>query len=341
MVDSGAFSAWKTGTIIDIGEYADFLLATKDVLFSYVNLDVVTNGLGFSPSDYEDAARQGWKNYKYLRRRGLEPMPVYHRGERRYWLEKMLDSGSRYVGIGGVASGVAPIVARSFLDSTFAFLCGGVGWPPVRIHGFGVAAPESLFRYPWYSVDSTTWRAMILYGKVFIPRMSPGRPYDWKDFVPLVVTSGNRKSVESVWRYDTISDSSRKMVNEYFRLLGIQDFNEIRDTRRGRCRMMWLFFQKLLATHKPESFLHRDSNSFWGASNHVPDSVKRIRPSKLKFFYGVAPVTEFWRSFLSVGIKHRLVSYPYLRKKDKKDNYKLLRRFVITGKSDREETVNG
>ncbi len=49
-----------------------------------VALDVI------NPSDPDGAARQGYENYKYMRREGLRPIPVWHVGESRDWLFRYL-----------------------------------------------------------------------------------------------------------------------------------------------------------------------------------------------------------------------------------------------------------
>jgi hypothetical protein len=34
----------------------------------------------------------------------------------------------------------------------------------VGVHGFGLSAPEPMLRYPWASVDSTTWWRLSRFG---------------------------------------------------------------------------------------------------------------------------------------------------------------------------------
>jgi len=44
----------------------------------------------------------------------------------------------------------------------------------VKVHGFGVTAHEYLLRYPWWSVDSTTWTKKGGFGTIFMPKKRQG-----------------------------------------------------------------------------------------------------------------------------------------------------------------------
>ena len=94
---------------------------------------------------------------------GLDPIPIYHYGESRKWLDKILESGCKYIGLGGMGN-ASRRERLAWLDSVFN------GLPnDIKLHGFGVSAIGLLFRYPWYSADSTTWLRYAAYGITMIP----------------------------------------------------------------------------------------------------------------------------------------------------------------------------
>jgi len=159
--DSGAFSAWTRGDPIDIEEYSAFVRYHAGYLEAYAALDVIPEST--HPSELERAAGRSWQNYLDMKADGLDPIPIYHYGESRKWLDMLLGSGCTYIGLGGM--GNANRAERAaWLDSVFHDLPDGI-----KVHGFGVSAINLLFRYPWYSADSMTWRLAANNGNVFIP----------------------------------------------------------------------------------------------------------------------------------------------------------------------------
>jgi hypothetical protein len=48
-------------------------------------------------------------------------------------------------------------------------LCDETGKPKIKIHGFGIGNVKLLVKYPWYSVDSTSWVRHGGFGKVWFP----------------------------------------------------------------------------------------------------------------------------------------------------------------------------
>jgi hypothetical protein len=71
MVDSGAYTESTRGIDIDIDHYCDRLIANPWIK-TYANLDKI------NPDLPEEGATVSYQNFKYMRERGLDPMPVYH-----------------------------------------------------------------------------------------------------------------------------------------------------------------------------------------------------------------------------------------------------------------------
>jgi hypothetical protein len=162
-LDSGAFSAHTRGVRIKLRSYADFISANADIIRVAANLDLIGPG------------NERWT---YQRQKALETMlasdglgqliiPVHHLRDHFDWLRRYLDDGYRYIGLGGLV-GESPSLRRRWLDHVWRqYLTHTDGTPKVKVHGFGcfgLASAELMFRYPWHSLDSTTWIKASHYG---------------------------------------------------------------------------------------------------------------------------------------------------------------------------------
>ena len=150
IVDSVAYSAWRLGKSIHLDSYCSYLEQNLDWIETYVALDVI------NPNDVEEAARESFANLVTMRKRGLNPMPVYHAGESLDWLKRMLDLGCDYIGIAA-----SSLTSRNSIDDwymlVFSQLVNNDGRPIIKTHALGEGRVESLKRFPWYSADSTSW----------------------------------------------------------------------------------------------------------------------------------------------------------------------------------------
>lgn len=177
-LDSGAYSAWSKGAQIDIDEYAEFIKANIEHLDVYVNLDHISGkpGQPSTPQQKEEGARKSWENFLYLTEAHGIPgvVPVFHYGEDVKWLRQMLDYGCTYIGLGGMV-GTTKQGRQEWLDRIWSeHLVDAQGMPTVKVHGFGMTAVDHIFRYPWHSVDSTSWLRATAAGSILVPRQRDG-----------------------------------------------------------------------------------------------------------------------------------------------------------------------
>ncbi|QDF19290.1 queuine tRNA-ribosyltransferase [Mycobacterium phage Cracklewink] len=146
--DSGAHSARTLGVHIDVDQYAEWLLAHRDMCTIYANLDVI---------GAPDATRA---NQERLESYGLHPMPVFHTGEPFSVLEDYIQDGYTYIALGKLLGNsqkdLTPWIARCF----------EVAQDRAVFHGFGMTVWAQVKRWPWYSVDSSSWVAGVRYGSV-------------------------------------------------------------------------------------------------------------------------------------------------------------------------------
>lgn len=169
MVDSGAFSAWQSGTKVDLKAYMAWLKQHKSRLFSYVALDVLPEEKLGAAATPDDCAKASDINLQRMLDAGLRPIPVFHQHEPFKWLVKMVEDGHDYIGLGGSAY-VSLKKREAWFNEVFTLLCDKQGRPCVKTHGFGVGAPELVWNYPFYTVDSTTWViGGAAYGRIVMP----------------------------------------------------------------------------------------------------------------------------------------------------------------------------
>jgi len=151
-----------------VDAYASFLKRHKKEIAHYANVDIIRE------------PEQSWKVQQYLENKyKLEPVPVVHKGpDAEKWLRRYIELGYDLIGLGGMAAkfGTSASGSRDWLDRMFSIVCDTKDkYPRVRIHGFSVTTVSSMIRWPWWSVDSTSWKKMAAFGQIWLPRKLNGK----------------------------------------------------------------------------------------------------------------------------------------------------------------------
>jgi hypothetical protein len=154
MIDSGAFSAWNSGKTVDIDAYKDFALKLPNT-FWFVNLDVIPR-TGADSAEIRRCAEAGYENYLYLCRFVKNVMPVYHYGEDLQFLERYLDLAP-IIGI-SPANDTSEPIKRRFIAGCFDRALRIYPGQIPKYHGFGYTSYDGMLKFPFYSVDSTSYR---------------------------------------------------------------------------------------------------------------------------------------------------------------------------------------
>ena len=317
ILDSGAFSAWKKGLEIDVDDYADFALAKMECLHKVVNLDRIPGEWGRvpSPAEVEGSAKHGMKNLKRLRKRGIDAMPVFHQGERFYWLDKMIGEGFDWIGI-SPANDRTTKQKRAWLDEVFTHLCGDHGYPQVKTHGFGVTALPIIFAYPWYSVDSTTWLLQPSYGKLHIPSPKPGGGYDFTKAPGVVAVSetreGRQASAQAMLpgeHIKTMGKSEREYVEQYVKDMGM-DMGEMVEHFKFRCKLSAKFFLEMEKAYVPPPWRSK-RDTFFGAHKATPHGTTENKWPRIRMFFTVPTSRQHSWALTQVGARDRLLTYFY------------------------------
>lgn len=145
--------------------YAAFVKKNRASIDYYATVDVIYN------------PEMSWQSLKYLENEhGLKPVPVIHCKTDLRWLDKHLDAGYQYIGIGGLGQESTRFTYTQWADRVFDRIADPkTRKPTVKIHGFAMTSLDLLFRYPWYSVDSASWTKASGFGTVFIPKYRNGK----------------------------------------------------------------------------------------------------------------------------------------------------------------------
>lgn len=164
-LDSGAFSAHSLGVSIDINAYCDYIKRNRDILRvdDGAVMASVLDGIGDAQKTYEHQV--------YMESQGAKPLPCFHFGEDPRYLEWYV-AHYDYITIGG-------LVRRSsedqqvWLDRMWPYMLDGSGRPKLKVHAFGMTAEWLMERYPWHSVDSSSWIQAASFGSIFTSEHGP------------------------------------------------------------------------------------------------------------------------------------------------------------------------
>lgn len=218
-LDSGAFSALTQGIEIDINQYIDFIKKHLDVLEVYANLDFIPGKN--TASSKKISAEKTLQNQRIMEEAGLSPLPCFHVGEPLEYLEYYIKNYD-YIALGGMV-GKQKSTLIPWLDMVFEkYICGKNGMPKVKVHGFGLTSLPLMLRYPWYSVDSTSWVMTGRTGAVYVPRYRNGKwAYDENSWV-VAVSSRSPGKADAGKHIDTFPPRHKQVILDYLQEKGYQ-----------------------------------------------------------------------------------------------------------------------
>jgi len=226
-LDSGAFSAWTQKLEINIQDYITFIKTHKDVIDVYANLDVIGIG-GNQPNQL--TAKRTLENQKIMEEEGLSPLPCFHFGEPFKYLEYYVKKYD-YMALGVAGNTGTKLIP--WLNTCFSeYICDDKGFPKIKIHGFAVTSLPLMLRYPWYSVDSTSWVVTGRMGSIYIPRYKGGKwVYDensWK----IAVSNRSPNTKDAGKHIETLPPLEKRMCIRYIYekgyKLGKSEFKEVK-----------------------------------------------------------------------------------------------------------------
>lgn len=141
MLDSGAYTAKSKNKKIDI----DALI--KEIREGGWDEAAALDVIGDPQASYRNAMR--------MKEAGVEAFPTFHYGEPWEFLLMYAKEFGK-VGLGGLV----PVKSATDRHAWLAECMGRI-WPK-KTHAFGVMGRDTLMRFPFHSVDSTSWEAGAL-----------------------------------------------------------------------------------------------------------------------------------------------------------------------------------
>lgn len=160
-LDSGAFSAFSLGIEVDLPAYCRWINANRDIIRTDGPdlMASVLDGIGDPLRTYQ--------NQIAMEEQGVRPLPCFHYGEDERYLEWYIENYD-YITIGGMVPVSTPQLFH-WLDRIWnKYLTDGSGRARIKVHGFGLTSVDLMTRYPWYSVDSSSWVQIGAHGNIML-----------------------------------------------------------------------------------------------------------------------------------------------------------------------------
>lgn len=155
MLDSGAYSAHKKGTLLDVSAYMDYIKANERYISRYVTMDVIGDG------------QTTRKFYEQMQQCGFSPIPVIHYGadisEDLAWY---VNRGVKLIALGGTVG------VRDKREVVAWCIKVKEMYPECKFHLLGSSSTKILQCGALDSCDASTWYMAAVNGK---PLSIPGR----------------------------------------------------------------------------------------------------------------------------------------------------------------------
>jgi hypothetical protein len=197
-LDSGAFSAFSQGVTIDIDRYCDYIKTNRDI----IDFASVLDSIG--------CHKGTWHNQAAIERNGVSVLPCFHYGEPMEVGQYYVDNYKHFT-LGGLVPVSTPQM-KIWLDRVWHTLFTNPdGTPKARIHGFGVTSLPMMMRYPWDSVDSSTWVQWAANGMILLPRS--GKQID-------ISSQSSRKKIANQ-HIDSLPQLQRQALEDEIALEGV------------------------------------------------------------------------------------------------------------------------
>jgi hypothetical protein len=235
-LDSGAFSAFTKGVKIKLEELAKYITKNQDTIEFAANLD------DLSTSNKDQAAEGTWLNQKRLEAlvpKGVYVVPVFHVREHPRYLQRLVDNYP-FIAIGGMVPESQPNLLKLLDEFWDKYLTDTEGRPRCRVHGFGLTALTPMLRYPWWSVDSSSWQKLGSFGRILVPVQ--GRVLT----VSVSERQPNRRDMDA--HYDSMSPLHRQTIKRVCEERGF-DIEVLRKDYVSRQKFCMATYKELMGSN--------------------------------------------------------------------------------------------
>ena len=153
MLDSGGFTNFTTGKVhVTLPDYINFLREHKKLFWKYFSLDKIGN------------RQQSEFNLMQMKKYGLDPVPIFQRGNAKGNELIELLKKNDLVAVGGISQNLSAKVEQEYIRNVMKV---ARKVPNHKIHLLGVGIREAT-KYNPYSADSSTWASHGRYGILYL-----------------------------------------------------------------------------------------------------------------------------------------------------------------------------
>lgn len=162
IIDSGAFSVWNSGKVMDRDKLFAYYKRLKEFRgdLTFITLDKIPGVRNRKPTldEVDEACEMSWGNYLWFKKNGIQTIPVFHEGDDFKYLDLMMNE-TDFLAI-SPANDSSMKRRMVWLDKVYSILKANY-----KTHGLASTADTLLKRYPFYSVDSVNWLTPFMYGQ--------------------------------------------------------------------------------------------------------------------------------------------------------------------------------
>lgn len=200
---------------------------------------------------------------------GLKLIPVVHYGTSMKYLEWYLERKYKMIGLGGYA---AAKPSRSemirWTDACFTLFCpeSNNHLPITRPHGFAMTSIPMMWRWPWFSVDSTRCRVIGAFGTIAVPKIKKGKFCFWNTPIWFGISSqGCKGDYKQRIHISNCAPMVKENVKRWIEHIG-GDLAELKESVDARHSANIRYFVELAASFPkwPWPFLPEKRNSLIG-----------------------------------------------------------------------------
>jgi hypothetical protein len=208
-VDSGDLSTWAKRDQAKLEHYIAYIKGNLRYIEAYLNMDVIGDPIAT------------WKNQEAMEKAGLKPIPVYHLGEPKEFLDRIMKGYDYFaVRVSTLKNKLEQITA---LDWLFEIVCpdSNKNLPTHKVHGVDIDSIEIMRRYPWIGLSSGLWAEFSRRGAVLVPKFKEGKWVYNEDPWIVIVDPNNPDPPEGGQRLESFSPEDQEIILRYFEEKGI------------------------------------------------------------------------------------------------------------------------
>lgn len=183
-VDSGGFSAFTLGSEINIDEYMGWCRKWKHWITTAAALDKI--------GDATESDKNANRMIKELAGE-VKVIPTFHVGSDWSALQRWTTQVDHLALGGMVPYSARPKLVAAWLNKAFSIIP-----DTVKVHGFGHTIWGNLKRFPFHSVDSSSWTSPWRFGTISLFDRSKGKFVQIDPRKPGAI----QKHLKLIWQYD-------------------------------------------------------------------------------------------------------------------------------------------